>query len=196
MKLQISSGQGPSECQLGVKKLFDSLKKEFVDIKLISSNKGPKKDCYTSIIFETNEDLSFLEGSILWICQSPIRKNHKRKNWFIDVSILKEEKLIDNDQIYKVQTMHSGGKGGQNVNKVETGVRVTHIPTGIVVVCTEERSQYLNKQKAIENINKELEKRNKEIFDSNNNNAWKEHNRLIRGNPIRTYKDLDFKLIK
>ncbi len=59
--------------------------------------------------------------------------------------------------------MHSGGKGGQNVNKVESGVRIRHIPIGITVECTEERSQYMNKQKAFRRLQEIMHEKNLEI---------------------------------
>ena len=74
-----------------------------------------------------------------WICKSPYRPGHKRKNWFVDVSIIPEVDMVDEtitpDKI-KIEKFHASGPGGQNVNKVETGVRVTHIPTGITVSST------------------------------------------------------------
>ena len=92
-----------------------------------------------------------------------------------------------------VETMHSGGKGGQNVNKVESGVRVKHNPTGIVVECTEERSQYMNKQKALRRIRAILAAKNNENKDSASKDAWSKHNEIVRGNPIRTYEGQGFK---
>ena len=146
MIIQISSGQGPAECELAVGKFYDVLKKEYPDIKEITSHMSRFSGCYTSIMFETGHDLSGLEGTIQWICQSPFRPNHKRKNWFIDVSIIPEQKIVCTDPSIRFERFHCGGKGGQNVNKVETGVRLIHIPTGITVTSTSERSQILNKK--------------------------------------------------
>lgn len=196
MLIQISAGQGPEECQVAVGKLFESLKKEFSDIELVSMKEGRKRDYFNSILFETEKDLSFLQGTILWICKSPIRENHKRKNWFVDVSVIPEKETISKEEDYKIEKFHSGGKGGQNVNKVETGVRVIHIPTGITVVSTEERSQFMNKQKAIKRLQGILIAMEQENNARQMNHAWKEHYELVRGNPVRIYEGINFKLKK
>jgi peptide chain release factor len=193
MIIQISSGQGPAECELAVNKLFEALKKEYTDIKEISSHKSRFSDCYTSIMFETENNLKDLEGTIQCIFSSPFRPNHKRKNWFVDVSIIPEQEVICTDQNIKFERFHCGGNGGQNVNKVETGVRLIHIPTGITVTSTSERSQLLNKKDALEKLNAILANKQLEQQKLQVNTAWKEHNRIVRGNPVRIYEGLQLK---
>jgi ribosome-associated protein len=57
-----------------------------------------------------------------------------------------------------VQTFRSGGKGGQHQNKTESGVRLVHRPSGITVICRDERSQHLNKQRCLDTLRKRLVK--------------------------------------
>lgn len=187
MIIQISAGQGPCECQLAVAKLYEALKKEYGDLKILSETRGCEKGCYDSILFQTGQDLSGLEGTVLWICPSPFRKNHRRKNWYVDVSIIPEQGQIASDREYRIEKFHCGGKGGQNVNKVETGVRVIHIPTGLVAQSTEERSQFQNRQRAMEKLQGKIAGLQQEQRDKQANAAWREHNRIVRGNPVRTY---------
>lgn len=199
MLVQISSGQGPEECQLAVGKLFKAWKAEFPDIEEVSSKAGRREGCFHSIMFAAdNEDtksaMTALEGSVLWICKSSLRPGHKRKNWFIDVSIIPEQEEVPVDEDYRIEKFHSGGKGGQNVNKVETGIRVIHVPTGITVVCTDERSQYMNKQKAIKRVQTLLSVKTRQAADKQTNQAWREHNRIVRGYPVRIYEGDAFKL--
>ena len=60
----------------------------------------------------------------------------------------------------EVETFRSGGPGGQHVNKVETGVRLTHTPSGVVVTCREERSQHRNKSSCLKKLRERVERLN------------------------------------
>ena len=196
MKIQISSGQGPVECELAVAKLAEALCKEFEDTVIQQTIDGYNSGSYRSIVIESKQDLSFLDGSVKWICQSPFRPNHKRKNWFIDVSPVKKFDNTDFDEkLIRFDTFRSGGKGGQNVNKVETGVRATYLPSGISAISTDERSQHMNKKLALERLQKMIAEQNADGQRSTDRTNWMEHNRLVRGNAVRVYEGLEFRRV-
>lgn len=72
-------------------------------------------------------------------------------------------------------------------------MRVMHIPTGIVVTSTAERTQMLNCKDVMNKLNLLLQKKEQDMKQKQAKDAWKEHNRIIRGNPVRVYEGMSFK---
>ncbi len=199
MLLQISSGQGPEECSVAVEKLAATLQKEYRDLQAVACYGNPKYQGFRSVLMESALEHPELQGTVQWIWQSELRPGHKRKNWFINMTIIPEQMRVGDfdEKDCRFETFRSGGKGGQNVNKVETGIRIIHVPTEIKVECTEERSQYLNKQKGLRRLQAMLAAQRAADEARQNNDAWDVHNNgLERGNPVRVYEGGKFKRVK
>jgi len=195
MLIEINSGRGPKECERACYLYYKTLINEFPSLKVISIY-GEEDRCVKSIILYTEDDVSHLEGTVQWICQSPFRPHHKRKNWFIDVSILKEEFKFDKREDIQFEVFRSSGKGGQNVNKVSTAIRAIHIPTGLSVICEDQRSQIQNKKSAYFRLMKKLDETCSSINHAIEYKNWNEKNQLVRGQPNRIYKGEKFKRSK
>ena len=196
MMIQISSGQGPAECELAVCKLLNALQIEFQDLEILAKHAACTEGCYSSVLISVDKDLTALEGSIQWICESPFRPYHKRENWFVDISVIPEVENICKEGEIRFERFHCGGKGGQNVNKVETGVRLIHIPTGTVVTSAAQRTQQANRKDALNKLNMILRERESQASQKQMNAAWREHTRIERGNPVRIYKGMNFRRIQ
>jgi len=131
---------------------------------------------------------------------SPFNANSKRHTSFVSITVIPEiEEEIEVEikpEDLKIETMRASGHGGQHVNKTETAVRITHIPTGIVVTCQNERSQYLNKMTALKILKSKLYQLEKQKIEQKKENLIGEKKEISWGNQIRTYTLHPYKIIK
>jgi len=131
---------------------------------------------------------------------SPFDANARRHTSFASVFVYPEvEDDVDieiNPVDLKVDTFRSGGKGGQNVNKVETAVRITHLPSGVVVACQQERSQFQNKERALKMLRSRLYQIRKEEEEARLATLVSGKKKIEWGSQIRSYVFQPYQLVK
>ena len=128
---------------------------------------------------------------------SPFDANARRHTSFSSVNVVPEfgpvaDVVIDPKDL-RIDIFRSGGAGGQNVNKVSSAVRITHIPTGIVVTSTSERTQLLNRKDALCKLHLLLNEHEMNAKKKQTNCAWQKHTQIVRGNPVRIYEGISFR---
>jgi peptide chain release factor len=201
--LQITAGKGPAECTWVVaqvlKIMLTEAKNEGLEAAVLHKEEGTENGTIETVFVSikgknTDGFINSWKGTVQWIGQSQFRKLHKRKNWFIGVfEIEKSKNQTINETDIQYQAMRSSGAGGQHVNKVSSAIRATHVPTGIMVVAMDSRSQHQNKKIATERLIEKINQAQTATLKNELKNQWQNQTEVQRGNPTRTFTGSNFK---
>ncbi|MGA2854962.1 MAG: peptide chain release factor 2 [Verrucomicrobiota bacterium] len=132
---------------------------------------------------------------------SPFDSNKRRHTSFASVDVIAEieendEEIVIPPNEFSVDTFRSGGKGGQNVNKVETAVRITHIPTGLVVASQTQRSQHQNRATAMKLLLSRIYAQRVDAAKAEMERFYGEKGSISWGNQIRSYVFQPYRMVK
>lgn len=131
---------------------------------------------------------------------SPFNAQGKRQTSFVSLDVMPDiEEDVDveiNEDDLRIDTYRSSGAGGQHINKTSSAIRITHIPTGIVVQCQNERSQFQNKDKAMQMLKAKLYMLKKEANAEKLSDIRGEVKEIGWGNQIRSYVMQPYTMVK
>ena len=204
--MQITSGRGPTECSRVVALVLEKILKQAVakgvKTEIVERETGPlNRTLLSAVISLQGGDYHALiedwEGSVQWIAQSPYRIYHKRKNWFVGVQTftLSESQEATEAEI-RYETLRASGPGGQHVNKTSSAVRLIHKPTGTVVECQKERSQFQNRDYAMEMLKAKLYQIAKQQHMDKIDDIKGVQNEIAWGHQIRSYVFMPYTMVK
>jgi peptide chain release factor len=201
--LQLSAGQGPAECAWAVVEILRRLSEdaeasgiamEILECVPDETGRGAK----TALLRlegdpDTEAFVQSWSGTVQWIARSPFRPQHKRKNWFVAIEAIAaqddaQESLTIDSKSLRWEVMRASGPGGQHVNRTESAVRLTHLPTGLQVTASEERSQHRNRRLALARLSHRLRAEQERKAAEQDKLRWKSAHALVRGNPVRTFR--------
>ena len=191
--LQITSGRGPVECcrvvALVLERILKQAQTRKLKVEIVEKEAGPaNRTLLSAVIALEGAGCDTLveewEGAVLWIARSPDRIHHSRLKWLVGVKtfLLSESREATENEI-RYETLRASGPGGQHVNKTESAVRAVHIPSGISVVASDQRSQWQNKKLATERLLVKLTAWNVEQAMIQAQANWSNHTSLQRGTP-------------
>lgn len=200
MWMQVTAGMGPAECAWAVVQAIGEMEREALGLglacKVVEIEAGAYAGTAQSALLAiagADEGLERFaaawKGTVQWTARSPFRPAHKHKNWFVGIEVLEpvEESTFRLTDL-RWETMRASGPGGQHVNRTESAVRVTHLPTGTQATAMEERSQHRNRKLALARLVRKLAGMQAQRHRDARDERWRAHRELERGNPVRVFR--------
>jgi len=203
--LSINSGAGGTESQDWANMLLRMFvrfcERENFKVDIMDYQSGEEAGIKSAILFVKGENAyGFLKsefGIHRLVRISPFDSNKRRHTSFAAIMVTPEApeaKIEIDDKDLRIDTYRAGGAGGQHVNKTDSAVRITHIPTSIVVQCQNERSQLQNKNNSMKMLMAKLVEKQKQ--DKRNKDASVEKKKIEWGSQIRSYVLHPYRMVK
>ena len=208
--LQLTANTGPEECchavRLALVKLLHECEGAGVTTQVLEQTASEVAGNLRSVLLALEGDNAAAiagrwRGSVLWIHPSPYRPGHRRKNWFIGAEVFETDAppatgdasaLGLQDKDIRYETLRASGPGGQHVNKTDSAVRATHVPSGLSVKVQTERSQHANKRLARALLAHKLATLESDAATLARQQRWVQHHGVERGNATRTFVGAGF----